>query len=278
MVIGIGGLNAAQSQQSTQRANNKLQTAIASLISGTRINRAADDVASLSIATQLQSEVSSLKQASANIAQAVSLAQVADGGAEQIDAQVQELRQLATRAASPLITGEVRESLNKQLQEGLQEIDRLASNTRFNGKNLLDGSLNGDDGLSLTKLLGAGESLDSAALTVPSLTRDALLEGQSLSLLTADGAARAADLLGNAREKIAGARASIGAFAQNLNYAGASIDSAIANQEAARAILQDADFAEAANESSLATILRNASLAVQAQGNRLSPNLIKLVG
>jgi len=278
MVTGIGGLVGSQSQQNTQKANNRLQAAIAQLVSGSRINRAADDVAALSIATQLQSEVSSLKQASGNIAQASSLAQVADGGISQVREALDKIRSVAQQASAPTTSPQSREALNRQVQELVQEIDRIAKNTTFNGKSLLDGGLSGNNALSLTNLLGAGEAADSETFTVENLTARSLLGDEGIDVSTAQSAGAGLQKLDAASQRVDRARAQTGSFLQTLNYAAANIDSAVANQEAARSILQDSDFAAAATESSLANILRNAQIAVQAQGNRLQPNVLKLIG
>lgn len=278
MITGIGGLTGSQSQQNIQKTNSRLQAAIAQLVSGSRINRAADDVAALSIATQLQSEVSSLKQASGNIAQASSLAQVADGGVEEIRRAVDEIRSIAQQAAAPTTSPESREALNRQVQGLAAEIDRIAGSTSFNGKKLLDGSLSGASSLSLTNLLGAGDAADSESFSLDSLTARSLLGEAGIDVSTAQSAGASLEVLDAAAQRVDRARAQTGSFLQTLNYAAANIDSAVANQEAARSILQDADFAGAATEGSLASLLRNAQIAVQAQGNRLQPNVLKLIG
>ncbi|MDX2112704.1 MAG: flagellin [Alphaproteobacteria bacterium] len=278
MITGIGGLTGSQSQQNIQKTNSRLQAAIAQLVSGSRINRAADDVAALSIATQLQSEVSSLKQASGNIAQASSLAQVADGGIAEIRRAVDEIRSIAQQAAAPTTSPESREALNRQVQGLAAEIDRIAGSTSFNGKKLLDGSLSGASSLSLTNLLGAGDAADSESFSLDSLTARSLLGEAGIDVSTAQSAGASLEVLDAAAQRVDRARAQTGSFLQTLNYAAANIDSAVANQEAARSILQDADFAGAATEGSLASLLRNAQIAVQAQGNRLQPNVLKLIG
>lgn len=275
-ITGIGGLSGTQSQQNIQKSNARLQTAIANLVSGSRLNKASTDIAALSIASQLQSEVASLKQASNNIAQVSSLTQVADGGAEQIQNIIDKMQAVAAQAKSPTLTEDNRKALNEQFQQLRAAIDRFADSTTFNNQKLLDGNLSGDKEISLAGLLG-DENDGGEALGINSLTSSNLFNGQSLNLLTPEAAGQATVILGDALNKVTSVRASIGAFQQSLNFAAANIDSAVVNQEAARAILQDSDFAESATESSLANIQRNAAIALAAQGNKLTPNLLKLV-
>lgn len=275
MVTPISGIGSTTQATAIDKANAKLQAAVASLASGNRITQASDDVASLSVASQLQSETSGLKQASTNLAQAGSLTQVADGGAEQIQKILTSLQNLAQQANSPTLTADNRADLNKQFQSIADTIDKITNSTTFGGKPLLDGSVSGDNKISLDQLLGTENT--GSDLSVDNLSASSLFGGQQLNLSTADGAANAFAVVGDALNKIVSARADIGSFQSAVNFAAANVDSAIVNQEAARSTLEDTDFATASTNKSLADIQRNASIAVAAQTNKLTPALLKLV-
>ncbi len=264
-------------QQNAQRISDRLQLAVASLVSGKRVNRASDDIAALSVATQLQTELSSLKEISNNAAQATSLLQVADGGAEQISGLVQELREIAIQAKSSTLSQQNRDALNAQFQQIAAEIDRIASKTQFGGKALLDGSVSGNNSLSIGDVLSGDSSDDANALSIDSLKTDSLFSGQSLNVLSADGAQRALEALEVAQGKVTSARSEISSFQQSVGFLAASIETAIANQDAARSVLEDTDFAEAGTIYSLLNIQREAALSLAAQGNRLPEGLLKLV-
>ncbi len=276
-VSSLSGLTALQSQQNLQKSGAKLSAAIAALASGNRLTSASTDISALSIATQLQSAVSGLKQASGSLAQVSSLGQVADGGISQIQEIVIQLKDLAQQASSPILNDDNRRALSEQFKQLTQQIDSIAGNTSFGGKKLLNGDLSGDNSVSLDKILSA-DATDSGNLSIDSLSSDNLFGGASLDISTASGAANAESVLGNVLGKIIGVRANVGSFLQSVDYAAASIDSAIANQEAARSELQDTDFAEAATQQSQATLQQNVALAIAAQGNRLSPALLQLIG
>ena len=276
-VSSLSGLTGLQNQQNLQKSSTKLGAAIAALASGNRLTSASTDIASLSVASQLQSAVSGLKQASGNLAQASSLAQVADGGLSQIHEISIQLQNLAQQAGSPILNDDNRKALNEQFKQLEQEIDRIAQNTSFGGKKLLNGDLNDSGALSLDSLLSS-EGNESGSLSIENSSSANLFSGSSLNLTTAEGAANAFAVVGDALNKITSARANVGSFLQSVDYAAVSIDSAIANQEAARSTLQDTDFAEAASQQSQATLQQNVALAVAAQGNRLTPALLQLVG
>jgi flagellin len=252
-----------------------LSAAIAALVSGSKLNAASSDIASLSVAGQLQSATSGLKQASSNIAQASSLAQVAGGGIEQLQNLAEQIKTLAQQANSPTLSQENRSGLNDAFKGLVAQFEQVVSTTSFGGKKLLNGNLSGKDSLSLDSLL-AQDSSSSESLSIDNLSVDNLLQGASLS--SPDSANSVIATISEVISKLTGARASVGSFLESVDYAAASIDSAVANQEAARSTLSDADFADAATNSSQATLQNNVALALAAQGNRLSPALLQLVG
>ncbi len=260
-------------QQNIKKTDAKLLAAIASLVSGKKTQ----DVADVALATQLQSQVAGLKQVSQNIAQVSSLTQVADGAISRSQEIVNRLQEIALQASNETLADEQRAQLDQEFQELTKELDRQAANTQFNGRNLLDGTLSGDNALSLSSVLGEESSEGDSSLDINSLSSQALFGGESLNVLSADAARNALSVLGNAQTTISTARASVGAFQQTLNYSAAAIDSAIQNQQAAQSLLSDADFLEVASESQQAQVQRNAQLSLAAQTNRLPAALLRLV-
>ncbi|MEQ1706475.1 MAG: flagellin [Rickettsiales bacterium] len=276
-ISSLSGLTGLSQQQNLQKSSSKLSAVIAALASGNKLTSASTDISSLSVAGQLQAAVSGLKQASGNLAQASSLAQVADGGLSQINEIAQQLQNLAQQARSPILNDDNRKALGEQFKQLTAQIDSIAANTSFGGKKLLNGDLNGNGAVSLDSLLSSEDS-ESGSLSIENFSSASLFGGSSLNLSSADDAANAFAVIGDALNKITSGRADVGSFLQSVDYAAASIDSAIANQEAARSTLQDTDFAEASSQQSQATLQQNIALALAAQGNRLTPALLQLVG
>lgn len=276
-ISSLSGLTGLSQQQNLQKSSSKLSAVIAALASGNKLTSASTDISSLSVAGQLQAAVSGLKQASGNLAQASSLAQVADGGLSQINEIAQQLQNLAQQARSPILNDDNRKALGEQFKQLTAQIDSIAANTSFVGKKLLNGDLNGNGAVSLDSLLSSEDS-ESGSLSIENFSSASLFGGSSLNLSSADDAANAFAVIGDALNKITSGRANVGSFLQSVDYAAASIDSAIANQEAARSTLQDTDFAEASSQQSQATLQQNIALALAAQGNRLTPALLQLVG
>ncbi len=132
-----------QAQNNLTASQSKLQTSIARLSSGLRINSAADDAAGLAIADRMTSQINGLNQASRNANDGISLAQTADGALASVSSDLQRIRQLAVQSANSTNSSSDRASLNQESQQLLSEISRVAGTTQFNGLNLLDGSFQG---------------------------------------------------------------------------------------------------------------------------------------
>lgn len=277
-IDSISGLISTQAQQNVQRSNKTLQTALASLISGSKLTNIADDVATFTVASRLQSETGGLRQVSANLAQTSSLAQVADGGVEQIQNILEKLKTVAQQASAPTTNDSQRAQLNQQFKQLATEINRFAENTSFANKKLLDGSITGNKAVSLDAAFsGKNASEDLAALSIPSLSTTSLFSGLQLDISSLDGAQQALATIGRALQSVSQVRADIGGFLKATDFAAANIDSVLTNQLAATSALSDVDFAQASTNASQANILNSASLALLAQGNRLPQTLLKLV-
>ncbi len=132
----------------------QLSNSFSALASGNRLTQASTDIAALSVATGLQSEVSTLRSAANNIAQASSFLQVADGGLQQTGAILDRLAALATQANSGALSDSARKGLNTEFQGLVQELDRIAGNTNFNNVNLLDGSLSNNSRITTETATG----------------------------------------------------------------------------------------------------------------------------
>ncbi len=265
----------ASNSQNINRSSERVQNAILALVSGSRLNQASDDVASLAQATELQNNISGLRQASVNVAQTSSLGQVADGGLQQIGGILDRLQTLATQANSGALDDATREQLNIEFQSLVEEVDRIASNTRFNSQSLLDGSLSGDNAISLEQTLG--EEGSSNSLDIADVSSASLFDGANLDISTQAGAEQALTSLSGARDSLTTARAEVGSFLQTLNYANANLQTAILNQEAAAATLTDADFAQASTDFSLANLQQQAGIAVEAQAKNIKSSLLALI-
>ena len=123
-----------------------VQSSLAKLSSGFRINSAADDAAGLAISEKMRGQISGLKQASSNAQNSINLVSTAEGALNETTSILQRMRELAVQAANDTNTATDRAALQTETSQLIAEIDRIANTTQFNTQNLLTGAL----GLSTT--------------------------------------------------------------------------------------------------------------------------------
>lgn len=114
------------------------------LSSGYKINRAGDDAAGLAISEKMRAQITGLKAANKNVKDGVSLVQTAEGALQEVHDMLNRMDSLATQSANGTYDNEVdRLNLQKEVTALRSEIDRIADSSNFNGKKLLDGSMDG---------------------------------------------------------------------------------------------------------------------------------------
>jgi flagellin len=133
-------ISSLTAQRNSTRTQNELSTAIARLSSGLRINSAKDDAAGLAISERFTSQIRGLNQAARNANDGISLAQVAEGGLGSVGGNLQRMRELAVQSANATNSASDRAALQQEVAQLTAEIDRVATQTQFNGLNLLDGT------------------------------------------------------------------------------------------------------------------------------------------
>ena len=133
----VFSLNAQRNLNSSQ---GSLATSLQRLSSGLRINSAKDDAAGLAITERFTTQIRGLDQAARNANDGISLAQTAEGALAEVSNNLQRIRELAVQSRNATNSASDREALDVEAQALKDEIDRVASQTSFNGVNLLDGS------------------------------------------------------------------------------------------------------------------------------------------
>lgn len=229
----VASLNAQRNLNSSQ---SSLATSLQRLSTGLRINSAKDDAAGLAISERMSSQVRGLNQAVRNANDGISLAQTAEGALSAVGDNLQRMRELAIQSANATNSASDREALNSEVQQLTSEINRVASQTQFNGLNLLDGTFsnqvfqvgaNSNQTISISSILNSQASaLGSNVLsTAGSLSGRAIAAGATVP----DGPAAETDLTlttaqGGTTAAISYAlNAGANGIAAAINSAGASV-------------------------------------------------------
>ena len=130
-------------QRNLTGSQNDLSTSLQRLSSGLRINSAKDDAAGLAISERFTAQIRGLNQGIRNANDGISVAQTAEGAMSEITNNLQRIRELAVQSANASNTADDRSALQVEVNALLSEIQRVATNTNFNGNQLLNGTFNG---------------------------------------------------------------------------------------------------------------------------------------
>jgi flagellin len=124
------------------RSNSALEQALTRLSTGLRINTGKDDPAGLIASENLRSDITSIRKAISNTERADQVIATADSALGQVSSLLNDIRGLVTETANTGGLSEAQIAANQlQLDESLAALNRIAQTTSFQGRKLLDGSL-----------------------------------------------------------------------------------------------------------------------------------------
>lgn len=244
---------------------------IEKLSSGLRINRAGDDAAGLAISEKMRGQIRGLDMASKNAQDGISMIQTAEGALNETHSILQRMRELAVQSSNDTNTTADRDAMQQEVTALTAEIDRIATQTEFNTKTLLDGSLTdvnlqvgANSGQSMQFTIG---DMQSAALGVGGID------------LAADHATSTAaiDTINAAIESVSTERSNLGAIQNRLEHTINNLGTSSENLTAAESRIRDVDMAKEMMEFTKNNILTQASQAMLAQANQQPQGVLQLL-
>ena len=129
-------------QTRLSRTNKDLQTSLTRLSTGLRINSGADDPAGLIASEALRSDITGLNKALSNTQRASQIIATADSALGQVSSLLNDVRGLVVEAANNGALSDDEIAANQlQVDSSLEAINRISQTTTFQGRKLLDGSL-----------------------------------------------------------------------------------------------------------------------------------------
>jgi flagellin len=135
-------VNSLVGQNQLKRANDSLSTAINRLSTGLRINSGKDDPAGLIASEALRSDIVSTEKAISNSERASLVIATADAALGQVSSLLNDVRGLVVEAANSGALSDDEIAANQlQVDSSLEALNRIAQTTSFQGRKLLDGSL-----------------------------------------------------------------------------------------------------------------------------------------
>ncbi|MDW0116943.1 flagellin Hag [Sporosarcina thermotolerans] len=248
------------------------------LSSGQRINRGGDDAAGLAISEKMRAQIRGLDMASKNAQDGISLIQTAEGAMNETHAILQRMRELAVQSANDTNTDSERANLQNEVDQLAQEITRISTDTEFNNKKLINGSLATS---GVTFHIGANAS-QSIKLTIGNMGASALgVEGASAALgikiSTQASANDAIKTIQSAIDAVSSERSKLGAYQNRLEHTINNLGASSENLTAAESRIRDVDMAKEMMDFTKNNILTQAAQAMLAQANQQPQGVLQLL-
>ena len=277
----IYSLNA---QRNLNNTSSSLQTSLQRLSSGLRINSAKDDAAGLAISTRFTSQINGYNQGVRNAADAISLAQTAEGAYDEMTNNLQRIRELSVQAANATNSSTDRQAIQTEISDLQAEIERVTY-TQFNGVEVI-----GQDAGSFYFQVGPNGNKSVDGITVN--TVDIRIQSEFSAIQASDAAVytsgltmsemtdQALSLLGrvdNLLQVINTQRAILGATQNRFESVIRNGQNISEQLSASRSRIRDADFAKETADLTKAQILQQAGTTVLAQANAIPQNVLQLL-
>jgi flagellin len=135
------------------KTSNLQANTMQQMSTGQKVNRGADDPAGLLALSKLNSELTATNAGIQSNQRTDAMLGVADNALSEVSNLMTDIQRLANETANSAgLSAEEIAANQSQIDDALASIDRIVSNTNFNGKKLLDGSLGIASSLSGTTI------------------------------------------------------------------------------------------------------------------------------
>ena len=274
MTVINTNVNSLAARNAINANQRSLQTAMQSLATGSRINRASDDSAGISIRENMTTQIKGFDAAVRNANDGISLLQTADSAMEGMANLLQRMRELGVLAQNDTYSSAQRTAMEDEFTALLTEVDRIASDTQWNGMAILNGDGGNLGGTSTFSFqVGSNSSQTIEVIISDQGTGGALSAIASSTVASAASAATAVSSLDAAITALASSRSVVGAAVNRLTAAADSATSMSENASASRSQVADTDYANATSELARAQIIQQAATAMLAQANQ-QPSMV----
>ena len=263
---------AIKARSNLDRVQRDLDTSIARLSSGKRITRAHDDAAGQAIAGRMESQVRGLTMGVRHAKDGQSLVDTQEGALQEVAGILQRMRELAVQKASGVAVSADQDYLNLEMTALTNELDAISANTKFNGTTVMSTAYN-----FLTDIDASGTAI---AVTEGTMGQTALAVNMAVVSIASGSTVTITSVLTSidaGLATVANRRATLGAVSNRFDHVIDNLTNVIANTEAAKSRVEDADFAVETTQLTRNTVLQQAATSMVAQANASKNSILALI-
>ena len=263
--------SAMEALYNLKKTNGKMGLHQTRLSTGKRINSAEDDAAGYHIAKHLESRTRGLSQALDNVSTAKNVLNIAEGGYQSQMDILQQVKESLTQAADGSLSEDQRFAIGDRINSLLDEFNDIYDQTKYNGFKLF-GDENGDN--RIMRFQVGEETLDTFDVEFDASVRDDIGENNNnldsiadWATLDQTEAANGIDILESAIDSLSATIQRMGDYQARLTSKEESLSIGVANTEASRSRIEDADFAKEQMEMVKLQILQQTGVSAFSQAN-----------
>ena len=275
-------------QRALRQNTSMVQKSIEKLSTGSRINRAGDDAAGLSIAQKATTLINGMDQARRNIGDGISMISTIDGALGVVQDNLQRIRELTVQASNGTNGPDEKDAIQREINERIISINEMGKNATFNNVSLLQNTADitlqsgPSDGNQLVLKTKSGASASTGFyIDYNSTSSGSLGEGSialstfsigstnvkavdtSTTTLTTSALTKLDTMIRN----VSRMRSQSGAYENALNSNMDYLDRYSEGLQGARSRVQDVDVAAESAQTSRAQILQQSAAAMLSQAN-----------
>jgi flagellin len=223
----------------------------------------------------MKASIRSLRQATRNANDGISMIQTAEGGMNEISNILVRFRELSIQAASDTIGDTERGFIDKEVQQLKAEVDRIANSTEYNGRKLLKG-----EGDLLEVQIGVKNVPEEDRFVFDQAKTMATADHlgvSSITVKTKEDAQNNLDMIDTAIKTVVENRAELGALQNRVQSTVNNLQIYDENLSAAQSRIRDVDMASETAELTKNNILTSAGVSVLSQANQNNLQALKLM-
>jgi flagellin len=254
---------------------------MAKLSSGMRINRSGDDASGLAVSEKMRGQIRGLNQAVRNASNGISFIQATEGYLQQTQDILGRVRELAVQSGNGIYTSGDRNMIKVEVDQLIAEIDRIASHAQFNGMNMLQGAFakgTGESKPGQEMFFQIGANMDQRIRAYVGTMTVKGLAVTDVSISTPEAANKAIGMVDNALSKVSQQRADLGAYQNRMESMVKGLSVAVENLTAAESLIRDSNVASEMVDLTKNQILQQANIAMLVQANQKNQGVLRLLG
>lgn len=237
----------------------QLNKTLERVATGLMINKAADNASALAISENLKVQASGLSQSIENVNSALAMTQIGDKAMSEQSNILDTVKKDLLQASTATTSQEGQDALLQKVQKSLEQLNNIASQTNYNGTNLLQAKADDASATQSQEFQAGNGSSDTIETTsVQSNTQGLGLEGllkQDPSSFTASSARSYLETVDKAINTLNSYRADFGSTANQLQSSNRNLATQYTSTMEARSIITDIDYAKETSNFSKQNVL-----------------------